>query len=102
MDWAPSTAPLLPILAVCPRGHHAVRAGAGPGARGEGLDGGGGDEGPMVPYDNQRCMDVLGSVLGTQGSPPDRLPMLQERQSKLEKSCLNAILHRLVHAPAKR
>ncbi|XP_048560778.1 uncharacterized GPI-anchored protein At4g28100 [Triticum urartu] len=35
-----------------------------PALAGEGLDGG---EGPMVPYDNQRCVDALGTALEKRG-----------------------------------
>ncbi|KAF7015238.1 hypothetical protein CFC21_029130 [Triticum aestivum] len=35
-----------------------------PALAGEGLDG---DEGPMVPYDNQRCVDALGTALEKRG-----------------------------------
>ncbi|KAF0905096.1 hypothetical protein E2562_000899 [Oryza meyeriana var. granulata] len=34
---------------------------------GEGLDGGGREDEPMVPYDNQRCVDALGSALERRG-----------------------------------
>ena len=57
-----------PVLAAWLFAAHARTALSVPAPAPAGLDGGvGGDEEPMVPYDNQRCVDALGTALEKRG-----------------------------------
>jgi hypothetical protein len=56
-----------PVLAAWLFAAHARTALSLPAPAPAGLDGGGGDEEPMVPYDNQRCVDALGTALEKRG-----------------------------------
>ncbi|XP_051215380.1 uncharacterized GPI-anchored protein At4g28100 [Lolium perenne] len=56
-----------PVLAAWLFAAHARTALSLPAPAPSGLDGGDGDEEPMVPYDNQRCVDALGTALEKRG-----------------------------------
>ncbi|KAL5197101.1 hypothetical protein ABZP36_000613 [Zizania latifolia] len=60
-----------PVLAAWLFAAHARTAlsvpAAAPALASEGVDGGGGEDEPMVPYDNQRCVDALGAALERRG-----------------------------------